>query len=487
MILGGVNVDRIVCDSRQAGADTAFVCLTGSITDGHLYALSAYNAGCRLFICEYEVELPSDAVCLLVSDTRIALAALSDEIYGHPASRLKLVGVTGTKGKTTVAYMLYKALNKAGRKTALIGTNGIFIEDRHIPAINSTPESCELHRRFAEAADCGTEFVVMEVSSQAYKMSRVYGIKYDIGVFTNLYPDHIGGAEHADYDEYRDCKAALFANSIHSILNADDAECIYMADRASGTVSYYSIGNLSKPYKSRFTDNWALTETVYEIRAGNDNSIPGVSFKHRELIYKLKIPGIFNVSNAAAVIAVCDKLGIDRHTVSKSLAETTIKGRFERVDGISDRIFIIDYAHNGISLAGALETLRAYNPKRLICLFGSVGGRTMLRRIEMGEAAGKLADFLIITSDNPDNENPLDIMEDIRRGVGDCPHVCIADRFEAIEFAVKNSMPGDIILFAGKGHETYQLINGVRVPFCEREIIKSGVQKYLTANKIYSN
>lgn len=481
MILGGVNVNKIVCDSRLADNDTAFVCLTGAVTDGHFYALSAYKAGCRLFICEYEIKLPSDAVCLIVPDTRIALAELSAEIYGCPANRLKIIGITGTKGKTTVAFLLYKVLNQAGRKTALIGTNGIYIEDRHTPTINSTPESCELHRIFAEAADSGAEFLIMEVSSQAYKLNRVFGIKYDIGVFTNLSPDHIDGAEHPDYEDYRACKAELFSNSIHSVINADDPECMYMVNNAAGTISFYSIGHLSESFKAEYSDGSHIY-SAGDIQHENNSGIPGVSFIYEKLRYKLKIPGKFNVSNATAVIAVCDKIGIECNIVLKTLAETTIRGRFEPVEVINDRIFIIDYAHNGVSLTGALETLREYNPKRLVCLFGSVGGRTKLRRAEMGEIAGRLADFLIITSDNPDNETPLDIINDIQRSVGDCPHICIPDRYEAVEYAVLNSIPGDIILFAGKGHENYQIINGIRVPFCEREIIKSTAKKYLTFN-----
>ncbi len=481
MILGGVNVNKIVCDSRLANNDTAFVCLTGAVTDGHFYALSAYKAGCRLFICEYEIELPADAVCLIVPDTRIALAVLSAEIYGQPADRLKIIGITGTKGKTTVAFLLYEILKKSGRKTALIGTNGIYIEDRHTPTVNSTPESCELHRVFAEAADSGAEFLIMEVSSQAYKLNRVFGIKYDIGVFTNLSPDHIGGAEHPDYEDYRACKAELFSHSVHSVINADDSECMYMAHNAAGTTSFYSTGYLSESFKSEYSDK-SIVYSAGDIQCENNSGIPGVSFIYGEHKYRLKIPGKFNASNAMATIAVCEKIGIECSIVLKALSETTIKGRFEPVEVLNDRIFIIDYAHNGVSLTGALETMREFKPRRLVCLFGSVGGRTQIRRAEMGETAARLADFLIITSDNPDNENPSDIIADIRRSVGDCPHICITDRYEAVEYAVLNSRPGDIILFAGKGHENYQIINGIRIPFCEREIIKSAAKKHLTLN-----
>lgn len=476
MILGGVEISKVVCDSRKADSTSAFVCLTGAVTDGHFYAPSAYKAGCRLFVCEYKIELPSDAVCLIVPDTRIALAALSAEIYGCPANRLKIIGITGTKGKSTIAALLYEVLNHAGRKTALIGTNGIFIGNRHTATVNSTPESCELHRAFAEAADDGAEFLVMEVSSQAYKMNRVYGIKYDIGVFTNLSPDHIGGPEHPDYEDYRACKAELFAHSVHSIINADDAECMYMADKAAGTVSFYSAGKTDASYKSVYNDKPA-DYVAGDIRRESIAGTPGVSFLYREYRYTLRIPGHFNVSNATAVIAVCDKIGIGSDVAAEVLADATVRGRFEPVDVLNDRTFIIDFAHNGVSLTGALETLREFNPKRLVCLFGSVGGKTQLRRAEMGEVAGRLADFIIITSDNPDNENPLDIIAEIERSVGDRPHVCIPDRSEAVEYAVMNSMAGDIILFAGKGHEDYQLINGKRVPFCERDIIKAAAEK----------
>ncbi len=478
MNLGGTEIKKVVCDSRLADAGSVFVCLAGAVTDGHKYVLPAYDNGCRVFVCQRNIELPSDAVIVTVPDTRIKLAELSAEINGRPADRLKIIGITGTKGKTTVSFLLYEALKRGGKKTALIGTNGIYIGEKHTPSVNSTPESCELHRVFAEAADSGAEYIIMEVSSQAYKLNRVFGLQFEIGVFTNLSHDHISASEHRDYDEYRACKAALFAHSKQSILNADDCECLFMSRHAAGPVSFYSAGRLCGLYLKEFPDGKNVL-TAGDIRRENNKGIPGVGFTCNQRRYSLKIPGKFNVSNAAAVIAVCDKLGIGADIVKKSLAETTIKGRFEPVEVLSDRVFIIDYAHNGASLSEALETLREYHPLRLVCLFGSVGGRTELRRAEMGAAAGKLADFLIITSDNPDRENPLNIIEEIQRNVGNTPHICIADRREAVEYAVRTSIPGDIILFAGKGHENYQLINGNRAPFCERDIIMEAAGKYL--------
>lgn len=463
-----IDITDIVYDSRKADGDKLFVCMTGVNSDGHDYARSAYEKGCRAFVAEKKLELPNDASVAYTDNSRRALAVLSSAFFGHPSEKLHLIGITGTKGKTTTAALVRGALEASGYKTGLIGTTGIYYGDKYIPVVNTTPESYELHRAFAEMLKDGIEYVVLEVSSQAYLTHRVEGLEFDIGVFTNLSPDHIGKGEHPDFENYRSCKAKLFSHCKNSVINYDDESSAAMAASACGNIYYYSFRN----------------ETAYlkgeNIELCRVDGTPGVrfdaSFKGEEGSFEVKVrtPGEYSAYNAAAALAVCCVLGLPKGKVLASLASTQIKGRFEIIDALPDRSFIIDYAHNALSLTNVLQTLRKYSPSRLVCLFGTVGGRTKLRRESLGKAAAENADFCILTSDNPDKEDPLDIIEDIKRGFSktDCPYIAIPDREEAISYAVSHSQSGDIILFAGKGHENYQLIDGVHVPFCERDIIE---------------
>lgn len=471
MIFDGVSVRRAVCDSRQADADTIFVCLRGQNADGHRFASAAYARGCRCFVCEEALSLPDDARQRIVPDTRAALAELSAECLGNPAQQLTIIGITGTKGKSTVAYMLWHVLNETGHSAALIGTLGIFLKNERRPTLNTTPESNILQQTFAEALEAGCRYVVMEVSSQAAKLKRIHGIPFALAIFTNLTPgDHIGPGEHADYNEYRSCKAELFRHAAQSLLNADDPESAYMASASAGACRWYGLERRSAPVDWQGS---AVQRAVIEEQAG-------MRFSCGALQYRLTIPGRYNVSNALAVIGACAMLGLDAPQVRDALASVHVPGRLEPViTPMTDRQFIIDYAHNGYSLRKVLETLREYRPGRLICLFGSVGGRTQIRRRELGSVAGELCDFVIITSDNPDNENPEQIIAEIAHYVGACPHICISDRADAIRYAVEHSRPGDMVLFAGKGHEDYQLIDGRHVPFCERELIREAVSRVL--------
>lgn len=458
----GCDVDSIVYDSRKACEGSLFVCLRGFRSDGHSYIKSAYDRGCRDFLCEY---IPDDAAKLpdiriyRVRDTREALADLSAEFFGHPANQLKLIGVTGTKGKTSVSVLLFKALNRAGYTCGYIGTTGIDYCGKHLSTLNSTPESYELHKTFAAMYKAGCEYCVMEVTSQAYKTGRVRGIRFDFGVFTNLSPDHIGEGEHDSFEDYRRCKSRLFADSGMSILNADDDAFGYMASSASRFVTYGTNRSTARYYG----------ENIH-ISSGN---IPGVSFTYCGREVFMCTPGRFSVYNALAVLAACDELGCADAAV-ETLAVDTVPGRFETVysaDGVS---YIIDYAHNEMSLRAVLTTLREYKPGRLVCLFGAVG-HSPLRRGGLGRAAGELADFCIVTSDNPDRENPESIMRSVEAGIlsveNHAEYILICDRAEAIRYAAENALEGDIILLAGKGHEDYQIVNGERVPFCEREIL----------------
>ena len=473
MNLYGISgINDIVYDSRKATSGTLFVCLRGAVTDGHNYAKSAYDKGCRIFLCEEELSLPGDSIQIIKNDTRLELAKISAEFFDYPAQKIKLIGVTGTKGKTSAALFIYDSLIKAGKRAGLIGTNGIVFGDEHMLTSNSTPESYELHKTFDNMQKCGCEYIVLEVSSQAYKTNRVYGLEFDIGVFTNLSEDHIGGAEHADFDEYKSCKAQLFKHSKVSVINIDDSYAGEMIANSNGNVVTYGIKNQAD-------------YTAADIKLWRDPNSFGISYILNNLIdVVINLPGIFNIYNSLATISVCGILSIDVKYVLNTLRNESLTGRFELVDALPYATFVIDYAHNEASMRNILETIRAYEPKRLVCLFGSVGGRTELRRSKLGKIAGKLADYCIITSDNPDFENPQNIMTDIEQGlktnVTQCPYVMISDRAEAIKYAVDNAQDGDIILLAGKGHEDYQLIDGKKVPFNERELIIQAAQAILS-------
>ncbi len=464
--LGTANseITDIVYDSSKAVSGSAFVCLAGAKADGHDYAMSAYENGCRCFVCERDIKLPDDAEKILVSDTRKALAIMSAAYFKHPLRKMKIIGVTGTKGKTTVTSFIYNILNNSGIKTGMIGTNGVDFDENHYKTANTTPESYELHRLFSMMLDFDVKCAVIEVSSQAYKLDRVYGINFDIGIFTNLYEDHIGPGEHADIDEYIDCKAKLFENSNISIINVDDVIGQRMLDASRGDTITYSIDHVS--------DNRATEITAYR-----DANKLCTKFSCQSEDYSIVMPGKFNVYNALAAICACKCLGVDYGRISEHISNVSIKGRFELVDALLDVSFIIDYAHNGASLTNLLQTVKSYSPRRLVCLFGSVGERTQIRRRELAKAASEFSDFCILTSDNPGREEPNEIISEIASYMTISNYVCIADREEAIHYAVENSIPGDVIVLAGKGHEDYQLIGRDKIPFSEKEIILEAIKE----------
>lgn len=465
------EVKSIEYDSRKAVEDSLFVCLRGANVDGHSFALAAYKNGCRLFLCEEIVELPDDAEQFIVSDTRAALAVISAEFYGHPARELKLIGLTGTKGKTTTALLINSILNAHGKNCAYIGSNGILINGKLSETANTTPESHVLHKYFRQMVDEGVKYVVLEVSSQALARNRVDGIKFDTVVFTNLGEDHISPVEHPDLEDYRNSKAKLFTDTYgaaYAVYNADDEASDFMLKCFSGERISFAIEN-NADYVGRDLDKYR-SETAL-----------GVSFNcmydGEEIPTRLMSPGAFSVYNGLAAMAVCNIYGVDVASSSATLSHTPVQGRFEIVEAAPGKTFVVDYSHNGMSLTKALSTLREYEPNRLICVFGSVGGRTQGRRRELAEVASELADYSIITSDNPDFEDPYAITSEIASHMKEgSAYECITDRKEAIDRAVEMAQDGDIVLFAGKGHETYQLICGKKEPFSERELIVNACQ-----------
>ncbi len=461
------EITYICHDSRKAGPDALFVCICGYISDGHNYAMAAYSNGARIFVAQKPLSLPSDATVLTVEDSRVALAELAAVLHGNPADKLHVIGITGTKGKTTTALMIHGMLEQLAIPSAYIGTNGIDFGGRHYATVNSTPESLDLHEYMAQMVECGIRYVVMEVSSQALKLHRVHGIHFDTCIFTNLYPDHIGGVEHADMDEYKACKRMLFhMPGIQNILcNADDPEAGYMTGGAIAPVTTFGKGRRCAWRASR-------------VKAKICYRVPGTSFichtpDGQALPVQIPFPGDYSVYNALCALAVCDALGLDLGECIAALAHVRVKGRFEPVflPSRPDSTFIIDYAHNGASLRAVLSSLRVYKPRRLICLFGSVGDRTQMRRGELGAVASELADLSILTADNPGNESPEKIIEEIAQAFTHDRYVCFPDRAQAIAYAVKQAKKGDVIVLAGKGHEAYQYVRGKYLPFSEREIL----------------
>ena len=464
-------ISDICCDSRRAEEGSLFVCISGALSDGHEYAEAAYEKGCRAFVAQKKLTLPEDATVVLTKDTRTALAALSAEFFGNPADKLTVIGVTGTKGKTTTSLLIYNILNEGGIPAGYIGSNGVEYGDLHFDTVNTTPESYDVQKYMAEMVAAGVKVVAMEVSSQALMLARVHGIKFDIAVFTNLYPDHIGKFEHPDFDNYKACKHSLFTSygAEFVVYNADDE---HAADIIAG------CGCPCKGIAIHKNTDYIAKDITYfrspgAIGVSFDCSYDGVSFP-----VSLNFPGEFSVYNALTSIAVCRRLGLSFENICDAMKKTRIKGRFETIELPNGATAVIDYAHNGVSLKAALTALRIYEPARLICLFGSVGGRTKMRRAELGLVASRDADLCILTSDNPDNESPINIIGDIASyfTTGSAPYIVIPDRKMAIEHALSISRKGDIVLLAGKGHEKYQLICGKRHRFSEADIINDNLE-----------
>jgi len=434
------------------------------VADGHKYAQEVAQKGAAALIVEEAVDVPESVTVIRVTDTRIAMARMACAWYDYPAQKLKMIGVTGTKGKTTTTYMIKAILEEAGIKTGLIGTIETIIGDEVTPAANTTPESLLLQEDLDRCVKAGCEVVVMEVSSQALMLHRVEGIVFDIGVFTNIEADHIGPAEHASFEDYMECKSRLFRMCRLGILNGDDIHLGRILERHTCEVETFG-----------FRDN----ETLHaeDVRLVSKPGYLGTLFTIRgEMQFRAEtdIPGKFSVYNSMCAIAVCRHFPVSEENIRTALKKVRVKGRVEMIPVSDQFILMIDYAHNAMALSSLLTTLHEYHPARLVVLFGCGGNRARSRRYEMGEVAGKMANLTIITSDNPRYENPEEIIDDIVTGISRTAgkFVRISDRREAIAWAIHNARPGDIVVLAGKGHEDYQEINGKKYPMDERVIIR---------------
>lgn len=470
------EAEDVVYDSRKAVPGTIFVCLKGTRIDSHGFIGDVAAQGVKAFVVERDVELPEGTTVVKVASSRHALAMMSAVRFGNPIRKMISVGVTGTKGKTTATHMMKAILEAAGKKVGMIGTTGAVIGDEVFPTMNTTPESYQLQEYFSKMAEAGCEYVLMEVSSQGIKMHRTDGLEFDYGVFINITPDHIGPDEHADFEEYLYYKSRLFTMCRTGIANRDDEhfEAI-VKDRTCGKL--YTYGRKEGGEKPDFYGS--------RLRFVSEPGFVGTEFDLEEkatgavMDLRLGLPGEFNVDNALAAASLCRAMGISEDAIREGLEHVRVNGRMEIAYSSEKCTVIIDYAHNAVSMESLLETLRAYHPKRLVCVFGSGGNRSKERRYSMGEIGGKMADLCILTADNSRYEKTEDIIADIRSHLEPTggAFVEIPDRREAIYYSLSHAQSGDMIAIIGKGHEDYQEINGVRTHFLDREVVEEAVKE----------
>ncbi len=457
------EVSDIAFDSREVKPGCLFVCLDGSETDGHNFIDDAIKNGAKILIIQKKVDTRACGF-VFVENTREALAIISRNFFKNPASRLKVIGITGTKGKTTTSCMIKSILESNGEKTGLIGTLGLVIGEDVTSLKNTTPESYEVQKCLKKMVDSGCKYAVLEASSIGLRDHRLDGFEFDCGVFTNFSNDHIGGNEHKSMQEYLQCKSMLFKKCKIGFINIDDESAEKVVEEGTCKVETFGFSEKSN-FKAR------------EPRLLRKDGYLGCSFLvcgKVNFSANIPTPGKFNIYNALAAICVCNYLGVEEEIIKKGLDLVKVKGRVEPIKVPGGYTLLIDYAHNALSMENLLKTLKEYKPNRLITMFGAGGNRPKIRRYEMGEVSGKLSDLSVVTADNSRYENIKDIVKDIKIGLDKVKgkYIVIEDRKQAIKYCIENAEPGDIIILAGKGHETYQEISGVRYPFDERVVIK---------------
>ena len=467
-----IDLDDITNDSRKVQKNSMFIAVKGFETDGHKYIKDAIEKGAKVIMVEEGEDIKEllnieGITILMVPDTRKALAICSCNFYDNPSRKFTLVGVTGTKGKTTTTFMIKHMLEKQGRKVGLIGTIAIYINGKKLnDSARTTPESIELQKVFAEMVKQNVEVVVMEVSSQSLKYDRVYGCDFDIGVFTNLSEDHISPKEHPDMEDYFLSKTKLFDMCKIGFVNTDDINGGKLVRMHKCDTKTYGIDNGADLLAKDIT----ITNSYADFR---------VKLGQKNERVKVGIPGRFSVYNSLAAISVAQKLNVEPEVIKEALEEVRVPGRSEMVDNKKDLNIMIDYAHSPESLENILSAVKEYTLGKVISVFGCGGDRDSGKRPIMGEISGRIADYTIITSDNPRTENPEKIVEQIEEGIKKTngKYECIVDRKEAIRKAISMANKRDIIVLAGKGHEPYQEINHKTYPFDERKIVREIIEE----------
>ena len=461
------EVTSIENDSRKVKEGSMFFAIKGFTTDGTTFIEAAIKNGAKVILTDQQydetgVKFPDDVTLIKVPDSRLAMAICSCNYYDNPSRKIKLIGITGTKGKTTTTYMIKEMLQKQGYKTGLIGTIAVYSgEEKIMDSDRTTPESIELQRLLAQMVDDGCEIVVMEVSSQSLKLNRVAGCEFYVGLFTNFSEDHISPKEHPDMKDYFESKLKLMRMCKYAYVNVDDLQVAkipkILNDREIKT---YGIDNTANLIAKDITITNSYVDFKVKIYDKNER-------------IKVGIPGRFSVYNSLAAISVAKQLGCDAEKIKESLVDVRVPGRSELVDNPKGLTIMIDYAHSPESLENILNAVKSYTRGNVISVFGCGGDRDSAKRPKMGEISGRIADFTIITSDNPRTENPEAIVKEIEEGIKKTKgkYICIVDRVEAIKYAIEMANKRDLILLAGKGHEPYQEINNVKHDFDERIIV----------------
>lgn len=470
-----MEITSVVYDSKKAAVGSLFVCVRGFVSDGHRYIAQALEKGASAILIQEDQDVltvpelcekasVNNAAVLSTPDTRRGLAHASAAFFAHPSEKLNLLGITGTKGKTTTSYMVRDIFEKAGRVTGLIGTVSNIVAGEVRQAERTTPESYDLQKLLYEMVQKNSDSCVMEVSSQGLMLDRAYGCRFTVGAFTNLYHDHIGEHEHANMQEYMDAKLLLFDQSATGVINADVDSFDKIMDYAKKRCPVFTYG----------IDNPCSVRAV-QIHKDIQNGKIGTSFTltspwYNESVF-IAMPGKFNVYNALCAISIAGVCGIPFEAVREGLAGVSVPGRLQMVPHMGSFTVLVDYAHNAASLENLLSTLREYCTGRLITLFGCGGDRAKSRRYEMGEVSGKLSDLTVITSDNPRSENPMKIIADILQGFAktDGRYMLEPDRKAAISLALSLARKDDFVIIAGKGHENYQIFGDKTIHFDDAE------------------
>ena len=464
-----INIGKIEYDSKKIEKDDIFVAIKGNREDGNDYIKEAIENGAKAIVIEKDTVLLeydiTEMTIVKVESARIALSQLASRYYDYPAKKLKLIGITGTKGKTTTAYMIRDILLASGKKTGMIGTIYNTYGNVKIESTRTSPESLDLQKLLKDMVDAEMEYVVMEVSSHALALDRVYGIHFIIGVFTNLSEEHLDF--HENMENYLNAKAKLFSMCDFAVINGDDIYAPKLLKMVKCKVATYGLDN-------------SVNLTASDIRI-NASYVEFKMFVNKMLeTITVKIPGRFTIYNALAAIATTSFLNAQMDAINLALANLKVPGRSEIVDLNKTFTVMVDYAHNPSSLEAILSSTKKYAKGRIICVFGCGGNRDKEKRPMMGEIAGRLADFTVITTDNPRNEDAKKIMAQIESGVKSTRglYKIIENRKEAIAFAMRIAWKNDIVIIAGKGHETYQeLRNGKKINFDERKVVKEIAEK----------
>lgn len=465
VIQGSDNVDfsKINYDSRKVEESDVFVCIKGYQTDGHKYINKAIENGAKVIVVQDNIEVNNKEVSIIkTEDTRKALSLMGANYYGNPSRKMEVIGVTGTNGKTTTAFMIKDILEASGKKVGLIGTIANYIGNEKLHTERTTPESLELQELFGEMIDKGVEYCVMEVSSHSLALDRVYGVNFDIGIFTNLTRDHLDF--HKTFENYYKAKFKLFERAGIRIVNIDD-------NYGKQVIKDLEELKVENVYSFSVKENSNFR--AFDEEMGNKDIKFKLNLEGIEQ-FVLGIPGEYNIYNALGAIVACYKLGISVNHIIDGIEKVVVPGRCERVAREYHLPYdiIIDYAHTPDGLKNILKTAKAFTEGRLISVFGCGGDRDKVKRPQMGKIGIDISDISIITSDNPRTEEPMDIIKDIEAGLDKDNYIVIENRREAIKKAINIAKKGDVIVIAGKGHETYQILKHETIHFDEREVVK---------------